>query len=265
MYRLDDILPTAPSSSSSSNAGSGSAVGTEEGIAGDIVLLLECTGNGQRESEEAKINQLFTTLIDESLISNAIISENVQQEKKLWSLRETVPVSLMQCSRQILPWSTTNLPIPASSASEKLMKCGKLYKYDISLSLSMTSQFIANLRDQLIRDGFQIRSHFPTNSTGSVQVTQDEIEDESILVSKELASVVTLEMCNFGHAGDQNLHLNILTCFPCIEAHDIESNTKSYALSDASKSNSYPLSEVISRVQYHLDYRVYQYLIPLRG
>eukprot|EP00606_Chrysophyceae_sp_TOSAG23-5_P000722 GSChrysophyteH2.ASY1.ANO1.293.1 assembled CDS len=93
--------------------------------------------------------------------SGTVVPNSATQETQLWQLREGIPVSLMQFG-------------PGAGA-------GRLYKYDISLTLSQMDEIVALLREQLRSEGF--------------------FSEDSLL---------NVSIANFGHCGDLNLHLNVL-------------------------------------------------------
>ncbi len=120
----------------------------------------------------------------------------------LWQIRENVPVSLMQLSRERI----------SDPSSGGVLSVGRLFKYDVSLSLANTDGFLADLRAALSLDGFALVDPAtappaePALSSGASEFRH-----------------CSLQLCNFGHAGDQNLHLNLLATIrlaglPCDEA-----------------------------------------------
>lgn len=102
------------------------------------------------------------------------MSQSAAQEKELWAIREDLPLCLMQLSR-----AHTS---PASAATVK--RCVKLYKYDVSIALRDTDAVVHMIKRQMEKE--------MQSGCGGV------------------ATDTQLEFCCFGHAGDQNLHLNVL-------------------------------------------------------
>lgn len=109
------------------------------------------------------------------MVVDAVLSQDTTQERILWQLRENVPVSLMQLSRV-----------------KDAKVAGKLFKFDVSIALSDTDCLIQALQSALLAEGYAVKH----------------IEDSA---TKGKYRFCELEFCNFGHAGDQNLHLNLLS------------------------------------------------------
>jgi FAD/FMN-containing dehydrogenase len=93
-------------------------------------------------------------------------------------VREQVSSSLMQASRSI--------------SHQGLGSRGKLFKYDISIKLDLVVDFIDMIKNRISSAGYRVRG-LEHNQTKPV-----------LLESFEFV------LCSFGHAGDQNIHLNIL-------------------------------------------------------
>lgn len=140
------------------------------GISGEILVLIETSGFCKDSDTNRLYDFIEQTMISDSskengFIIDAIMAQDVKQEKALWSIRENVPVALMALSRNLH---------------------GKLFKYDISLSLMEHSSFIDKITNELITKGYTIGNN------------NDNDNDKR------------LEIYNFGHAGDSNLHLNVM-------------------------------------------------------
>ncbi len=104
----------------------------------------------------------------------------------MWSIREHVPIALMQYSR-------TRLPPGHSDAV-----FGKLFKFDVSVRIGDMSAFLSAVRADAVLAGMQF-------------LGADGLVEHSLpAASMTLPQGYALRVCNFGHAGDQNLHLNIL-------------------------------------------------------
>ena len=153
----------------------------------------------------------------------------------MWQVRENVPVSLMQLSRQRFQ---LNVPIDCNINHQSkenhvsIVKIGKLYKYDVSLSLNDTNEFIFELKDNLVERGYDIHgfSKAPFKNSNCI-----------------------LEFCNFGHAADQNLHLNILAFF------------KTVNYEDSVYINEKDIQEHIVKLHAVLNELVYELIIKKRG
>ena len=119
-------------------------------------MLIEVSG-----SEESVSERLQTFMGRKLNLENdsVLIASNKSQEREMWAMREQVPTCLMDLSRQ---------------------HGGRLYKYDLSLTMPQMHEVVSALQDRLNEE----KSYkFPS---------------------------LNIEVCNFGHCGDLNLHLNIL-------------------------------------------------------
>jgi len=185
---------------------------TTTGISGEILVLIETSGFC-KDSDTTRLYDFIeqNMMIDSSsssdkrFIIDATIAQDVKQEKALWSIRENVPVALMTLSRNLY---------------------GKLFKYDVSLSLTQHNSFISNISKELINKGYCIGS-----SESSVKKSDSSSNGKR-----------TLEIYNFGHAGDQNLHLNIM-----YSSNDGISNI------------------IINEIQKDLDEVIYKNIISIKG
>jgi FAD/FMN-containing dehydrogenase len=175
-------------------------------------------------------------LIEDELVQDALVSQSVEQEKDLWTIREDLPVCLMQRSRSsamtdahadvraqagvgvnadLNAGADTGASIDADVGAsidadvgaegdvDVSTQCIKLYKYDVSLSLRGTEAMVLQVKKEMaaVIQGTSGHSEFPTG--------------------------LNLEFCCFGHAGDQNLHLNILLHVPSIYAMELRDDLKS--------------------------------------
>ena len=136
------------------------------------------------------------------------MSQSVEQERDLWTIREDLPLCLMQMSRSTPKTDVDAVAVAVGVAvgdgdgdGDVDTECIKLYKYDVSLSLLDTEAMVLLVKK---------------NMSGKIKHTT------------EIPSGLNLEYCCFGHAGDQNLHLNILLHVPAtyaIESRDILKNS----------------------------------------
>ena len=130
---------------------------------------------------------------------DAIVSQNKEQENELWAVREQLPVCLMQLSRGGKVMERTD------SGIVSMKKCIKLYKYDVSISLKETSGVVAMIKKQMSKELDFIHNYYD-------------------LTFYRFPDKIWLEYCCFGHAGDQNLHLNILLHYIEILPEKMNSN-----------------------------------------
>ncbi len=114
---------------------------------------------------------------------------------------------------------------PLNSAEGGLT--GRLYKYDVSLAPMSVPSFLSTLKMKLINDGFPVIGCTPItsynhSSSSMIQSSFHHIseknnpssslsfsaDDHALLQS--MYSYANIDVVNFGHIADQNLHLNIL-------------------------------------------------------
>lgn len=129
-----------------------------------------------------------------------------------------MPVALLNLTRTPTP--------PASSRTPEVPhRYGKLFKYDISLSLGdmhhLVDAVCQDLRELeyyriLVQDySFNVNSDNEGTaspySTDSSDVECEETVTAISLMKKAFQSnPIELEICCFGHMGDQNLHFNVM-------------------------------------------------------
>jgi FAD/FMN-containing dehydrogenase len=144
-------------------------------------------------------------LIEDELVQDALVSQSVEQEKDLWTIREDLPVCLMQRSRSSSKTDAhadSDAGVGIDVDADVTTQCIKLYKYDVSLSLRDTEAMVLQVKKEMaeVIHGTAGHTDFPTG--------------------------LNLEFCCFGHAGDQNLHLNILLHVPFIYALELREDLK---------------------------------------
>ena len=103
--------------------------------------------------------------------------------------------------------------------TESRMKNGKLFKYDISLNLREMNEFISTVQSQLCL----------------------------IPVYRSISQKYDLLICNFGHVGDQNLHLNILLAAKAECVHDTQPLSKEIIKQFYVEMDAIVISEVVKR------------------
>lgn len=136
--------------------GTGTGAEAEEGISGEVALLVEVSGE---EGVTERLHTFVMRHMGKGDADRVILPSNQSQERDLWAMREHVPVSLMQLSRQ---------------------HGGRLYKYDLSLTIPQMHEVVSLLQRRItVEKG----ANFPS---------------------------LNIQVCTFGHCGDLNLHLNIL-------------------------------------------------------
>lgn len=128
-----------------------------DGISGEVALLVEVSGS--EEGVTDRLHAFVMRHVDMDSADKVLLPSNKSQERDLWTVREHVPVSLMQLSRQ---------------------HGGRLYKYDLSLTMPQMQEVVSLLQRRIATEK---EDKFP---------------------------FLDVQVCNFGHCGDLNLHLNIL-------------------------------------------------------
>jgi FAD/FMN-containing dehydrogenase len=176
------------------------------GIAGEMLVLMEFSSGGSEGNVESattsagagtagtaspdesaspplkdSLEQFLANLFSDEgdatrpvAVLDAVVSQSRGQELALWGVREHLPVGLMQLSRSALTAATA-----------------QLFKYDVSMKLSVMDSVVLTIKTQLQREGYHIA------------------DDADVLLG-ERDDPCSLLFCNFGHAGDKNLHLNVI-------------------------------------------------------
>lgn len=146
-----------------------------------------------------RLENFLESLMKSELVKDAVVSQSAEQEKDLWTIREDLPLCLMQLSRSSAKTSAhanTDAVVDADVVAVFDTQCIKLYKYDVSLSLRDTEAMVLLVKKEM----------------------------SVVIQHTEYPSGLNLEYCCFGHAGDENLHLNILMHVP--STYDLESREK---------------------------------------
>eukprot|EP00005_Dracoamoeba_jomungandri_P013049 CAMPEP_0174277288 /NCGR_PEP_ID=MMETSP0439-20130205/60851_1 /TAXON_ID=0 /ORGANISM="Stereomyxa ramosa, Strain Chinc5" /LENGTH=389 /DNA_ID=CAMNT_0015369597 /DNA_START=501 /DNA_END=1667 /DNA_ORIENTATION=+ len=116
-------------------------------------VVLETSGSNPVHDQQ-KLEQFFSSGMEEGLIIDGTISQDVSQFKKIWLLREEI--------------------------TSALARAGKPYKYDLSIPISVMYDLV-------------------------------------VAMKKRLAHLPSCRVYGYGHVGDSNLHLNILSSQPSDE------------------------------------------------
>lgn len=165
----------------------------------DAYVLLEASSSSATDMEtflSDTVNTFLSSQLEGDIITDAIIAQNYQQEAELWKIRELIPVALAQMSRN------ADLSGPF------------LLKYDISMPWSETERVVQSIEAYL------------SGHCGHVLLGRDVgvNSDSSSRYLKDHPSVkAVLCVYCFGHAGDQNLHLNVILR---LQEHLIDSEKK---------------------------------------
>ena len=102
--------------------------------------------------------------------------------QSLWSLRESIPLGL--------------------ASKTRLRQNSKLFKYDVSVSLSKMEYTVDGIMDKLHRAGFG------PGTEACMRIPHQQHLNSSLGFTSSTAGSVHV-FC-FGHVGDQNLHLNLI-------------------------------------------------------
>jgi FAD/FMN-containing dehydrogenase len=202
---------------------------------------------------------MLTTLTEESLIEDGLISGDSKQESLFWSIRENVPVALMAVSRLR----------PALEMVDKSASYGKLFKYDISLSLRHMDTLVPHLVENLIAMDYKI---YPGGHVYDAHTQTTSFSSNRALGATKHAHYA-FQICCFGHAGDQNLHLNMLFR-PIMSQPNSEDKPSEFPSSLSSPPPpppplSFPASALtmveIAAIQSDLDVLIYRFTSQARG
>lgn len=174
----------------------------DNGLPGEVAVLIEATGSDP-ETDAMKLDKFVSKLVEDGLVEDAVLSADKAQEQALWLLREQVPVALIDMSRQLHPDPS------GDDAGHKGYIAGYMYKFDLSLPLVDMPTVLLETMKELKTLGFTILPDNQDSGAGKGKA------------SSSLHSQCTLDFCNYGHAGDQNLHLNIHLRIPAKIALDI--------------------------------------------
>lgn len=200
----DDFLTST--SSCGSDAASPAA-----GIDGAVFVLIECTDSGNSSTAaylfREKIESFSADLLQTEYVVDAVLSQHKSHERMLWRIREQCPVTLMELSRLTLTkhpicgleTDCSRMQPPVVAADINVVR--KLFKFDVSVALRHTSEVVANLKQKLLEEGCMVHG-----------MTLPEATEEGSGRKVKVGAFhdCDLEFFNFGHAGDQNLHLNVM-------------------------------------------------------
>lgn len=92
------------------------------GDSSPFYILFETHGSNA-EHDKAKVDSFLDFLVESSLITDGVVSQDETQAKSLWFIRESVP--------------------------ESVSKAGKVYKYDISIPVSKMYDIVVDMRKRL--------------------------------------------------------------------------------------------------------------------
>jgi FAD/FMN-containing dehydrogenase len=229
MDNVDDVDDSSVGADTNSN--------TDTGINGPINILVQISSTSadiQDSSNKIEIEvgnnamklqgQLenwVIFLMNKGLVleKGTIIAQNKAQEKLLWGIREAIPVCLMKQSQELKildsgAKSRSEIKPASASASASTSASGRLYKYDISLTLSQMNEIVHKLKIHLIQNGYFINGctipKIASTSASTSTPTANTNKSKSQSQSQDYKSALNISIANFGHCGDLNLHINIL-------------------------------------------------------
>ena len=116
--------------------------------------------------------------------------------QSFWAIRENVPVSLMSESRK--------------------GSGGRLFKYDVSMALGDMSLAVSQVQSDLQAAGFSLvaATADPNICAGAAvdaaAAAAGNTTQHTAIATGRTGLEGRLDFCCFGHAADQNLHLNVL-------------------------------------------------------
>jgi FAD/FMN-containing dehydrogenase len=159
-------------------------------IGNDSYVLIEASSSNVSDTAQSdtslsdRVNQFLSSELQASVVLDAVIAQDSQQETELWKIRELIPVALAKMSRN-------------GSLSGPF-----LLKYDISIPWAETEVAVHAIREYLSQDCGHVlldRDTLGVDSDGGRDYFHDHASVDYVLCV----------FC-FGHAGDQNLHLNVI-------------------------------------------------------
>lgn len=103
----------------------------------------------------------------------------------------------------------------ASTDKAQTQVTGRLYKYDVSLSVAEWPLLVQDLKRNCSLFGYPF---FNISSVAPLSTSPRKLNDSALLTKlqksenliQKYKDAARIEVCCFGHVGDQNLHLNIL-------------------------------------------------------
>eukprot|EP01041_Mallomonas_annulata_P000318 gene318-577_t len=181
---------SAPTSNSTS---SDNEVSTSGEVFGQPVFALIETSSSSKESSDAfeSVMEFLSPLLEDEEVENAVIAQSTQHMQNLWTIRESITSTLAQLSQSI---------------------AGKLIKYDISIPLLHMESALHDIRQNITNKGYGLydNNNDDSNSKQHSVKSSNETSSSNNNISLSKNSQKLVEIFNFGHMGDQNLHLNIL-------------------------------------------------------
>ncbi|KAK3806465.1 MAG: hypothetical protein J3Q66DRAFT_120710 [Benniella sp.] len=127
-------------------------------------VLIETSGSNKDHDDE-KLNNFLEKLLGDNIVQDGVVAQDSTQIHNLWAIREGIP--------------------------EACSKAGAVYKYDISMPISVIYEAVEDVKKRLV----------------GKEVMGD---------GKLFTSVI-----GYGHVGDGNLHLNVAAKEYCEEATDL--------------------------------------------
>ena len=271
-----EVLVLMEFSAGGNNSGTTTATGDDDdGYGGLKKSLEEFLGGLMGDDDNVSEN---TSSSSDLRVLDALVSQSRGQEAALWSVREHVPVSLMQLSRT--PSCVVAAEMSSSSGSTMVQQ---LFKYDVSLKLSEMDGVTSQVKKQMQREGYYIAQHADdlqaaaavsrreildsSSSSSSDDNRKDDSssssnsnsnDDSSSNSSRQRGSLL---FCCFGHAGDKNLHLNVVAAVVVPTAATVDS-------ADAAGGSGGSLSPSVSSldsIQRALDRAVYKAVLAVSG
>jgi len=189
----------------------------EEGVLGEVAVLIECTGTNT-ELDQQRVDAFAEEIVESGLAQDAVLSLNSEQEQGLWDIRENLTVSMSQLARSSNPLYSPSSTAPSTTISPRIsLPAGtaltaRLFKYDLSVRLPHTAALLKELKQRVQKAGFRLKgAPDPSSSAIDAKATTDSVDLTSLL------SACELEFCNYGHIADQNIHLNILSAVRTVQ------------------------------------------------
>ena len=223
----------------------------EYGLPGEVSLLVEATGTDP-ETDAMKLEKFVGHLMENNLVVDAVMAQDKSQETALWLVREQCAVALIDVSRPLVPV----VDAATGQADGDKVQCGYMFKFDLSLPLTVMPSVLAETMVTLQeKHGFHVLplSHHRHGAAASQKYA------------------TTLEFCNYGHVGDQNLHLNIHMRTPCRPlpaasgGNDVERDFEVLAPLGVAQAKAWTFAEYSHAIHHLIDDVLYHAVLKHRG
>lgn len=200
-------------------------------------------------------------------VLGASLSQDLNQVTNIWKIRENIPIALAQLNKMVHSESLDHNGVQDRKSGVVLHK---LFKYDISLvctdMVGVVGEVVKGLRSLNYAvichsmDSTDIDTGVDAIAAGSMSNVYDMVTPvgDGNVPGGFCSPKVCLEVYNYGHIGDNNLHLNIL-----LRPQAVHINP-SLRHADSNATN-VDLSAVYAAIHHDIDELVYRHVIEKNG